>query len=627
MNASIALCMIVKNEQQVLERCLDSVKHAVDEIIIVDTGSTDDTLTIARRYTDKIYPFAWTDNFSDARNHSIRQATKDYILVLDADEYLDPESNLQAELESRLDYYLLPIKSYLSGGESSTHRAVRLFANRGELKYENHLHEHLNLLDHPQLTGGESTRILIHHSGYLDEAMQEKDKIQRNLALMKKALRAHKDGYNLFNMGKTYMALEDYSKAVQCFKEAYPLSTGRVYLPELITKLSLCLGELGRNEEGLNILKDAVNLYPDETDMRYVQALLYKKAGYLKDAVAAYEACLKMGDRGSTVTEGAGSYKARVSLAEIYRNQRKWSEGFEQVLQALQVKSGYVQALRLYFEITLKAQIPAPNVLETIGQFSAVRTVEQLQTLLDVLYAQRHPLMEEILKAYQITAQPHIRMISKLYDRQYDAAYAEWQESGDAFPNEVGADLALLAYLRGDAELMKAAVPRLNASQREAKLLYKWIGEGTLDPKQMTSLVEELLVTVSERLLVLRENEAFGAVSRQLEQSKREVQCRLADILLDYGQDKAAFDLLVKLYENHPDEPRVLEPLGDLCCKLGYWDDAEVLYAKLKEQKPVYRSLERLYGLYESRRTFEGMRIVWQEIHERFPLSQWKLTL
>ncbi|NLL78725.1 MAG: glycosyltransferase family 2 protein [Clostridiales bacterium] len=89
---TISLCMIVKNEEAVLSRCLDSVKDLVDEIVIVDTGSTDRTREIAADYTDKIYDFAWTGSFADARNFSFSKATKEYIYCADADEVLDEEN-------------------------------------------------------------------------------------------------------------------------------------------------------------------------------------------------------------------------------------------------------------------------------------------------------------------------------------------------------------------------------------------------------------------------------------------------------------------------------------------------------------------------------------------------------
>ena len=95
---TVSLCMIVKNEEQVLARCLDSIKDLMDEIIIVDTGSTDKTKEIAGKYTDKVYDFEWIDDFSAARNESFKYATMDYIYVADADEVLDEENRRKFKL-------------------------------------------------------------------------------------------------------------------------------------------------------------------------------------------------------------------------------------------------------------------------------------------------------------------------------------------------------------------------------------------------------------------------------------------------------------------------------------------------------------------------------------------------
>ena len=99
----ISLCMIVKNEEKVLARCLDSIADLMDEIIIVDTGSTDATKEIAARYTDNIYDFEWIQDFSAARNFAFSKATKEYIYSADADEVLDEENHKRfAELKQVL---------------------------------------------------------------------------------------------------------------------------------------------------------------------------------------------------------------------------------------------------------------------------------------------------------------------------------------------------------------------------------------------------------------------------------------------------------------------------------------------------------------------------------------------
>lgn len=102
---TISLCMIVKNEESILERCLDSIADLMDEIIIVDTGSTDRTKEIATQYTSKIYDYQWTNDFSAARNFSFSKATMEYIYTADADEILDEENRARF---LRLKNYLLP---------------------------------------------------------------------------------------------------------------------------------------------------------------------------------------------------------------------------------------------------------------------------------------------------------------------------------------------------------------------------------------------------------------------------------------------------------------------------------------------------------------------------------------
>ena len=103
--ASISLCMIVKNEEAVLKRCLDSIADLMDEIIIVDTGSTDRTKEIAADYTSKIYDYRWANDFSAARNFSFSKATMEYIYAADADELLDEENHMRF---LRLKQALLP---------------------------------------------------------------------------------------------------------------------------------------------------------------------------------------------------------------------------------------------------------------------------------------------------------------------------------------------------------------------------------------------------------------------------------------------------------------------------------------------------------------------------------------
>lgn len=146
---SISLCMIVKNEEGVLERCLNSVKDIVDEIIIVDTGSTDITKEIASKFTDKIFDFKWEDNFAKARNFSFSKATKEYILWLDADDViLASDRKKFIELKSILDKNstdVVMMKYNLSydenGSPTFSYNRERLIKNCNNCVWEGRVHE------------------------------------------------------------------------------------------------------------------------------------------------------------------------------------------------------------------------------------------------------------------------------------------------------------------------------------------------------------------------------------------------------------------------------------------------------------------------------------------------------
>ncbi|WP_200411106.1 glycosyltransferase family 2 protein [Virgibacillus salexigens] len=149
---TISLCMIVKNEEHVLERCLDSISHLVDEINIVDTGSNDHTVAIAKKYTDRVFHFEWTDNFSEARNQSFSYATKDYIFYLDADDVIDKmeqeklfhlKKHLNPEFDAVSMIYLAGIDEY----ENVTlqYRRNRLVKRRKQYQWFGDCHNYLQV--------------------------------------------------------------------------------------------------------------------------------------------------------------------------------------------------------------------------------------------------------------------------------------------------------------------------------------------------------------------------------------------------------------------------------------------------------------------------------------------------
>lgn len=152
-NQTITACLIVKNEEKVLARCLDCLVPFVDEIVIVDTGSTDNTKKIALHYTDRIFDFTWIDDFSAARNYSFSKATMEYIYVADADEIIDAENieklielkeNLLPEIELVQMYYANQLE-YNTTYNYDKELRPKLYKRVREFQWKNPIHEAVTL--------------------------------------------------------------------------------------------------------------------------------------------------------------------------------------------------------------------------------------------------------------------------------------------------------------------------------------------------------------------------------------------------------------------------------------------------------------------------------------------------
>lgn len=229
MKPTISLSMIVKNEEKYLRGCLESVKNYVDEIIIVDTGSTDKSIEIAEEFGAKIFHFNWTGNFSEARNESLKHCTSDWILYLDADERLQNGDGftLRSIIENTSAWgYTLLIKGkhhLPSGVVEQVNAYPRMFRNHPKIYFEGVVHEQIQ----PSILRlGPPRRILssdiaIEHLGYGESLEKIKEKSLRNVELLKHQLLQHpNDDYARYQLGNTYVVLQDYTLAEPLLRQA-----------------------------------------------------------------------------------------------------------------------------------------------------------------------------------------------------------------------------------------------------------------------------------------------------------------------------------------------------------------------------------------------------------------------
>lgn len=151
---TVSLCMIVKNEEDTIERCLDTVHDLVDEINIVDTGSSDNTIEIAKKYTERVFHFKWTGNFADARNESFRHATKEYILFLDADDVLlEHDRDGFKRLKETLDPVVDSVSMYYNAGEDAFGNVTLRYRRNRLVKRDRNYHWYGDCHNYLSVTG------------------------------------------------------------------------------------------------------------------------------------------------------------------------------------------------------------------------------------------------------------------------------------------------------------------------------------------------------------------------------------------------------------------------------------------------------------------------------------------
>lgn len=298
MRPFMTLCMIVKNEEKVLERCLNSVKDVIEEIIIVDTGSTDKTKEIALKFTDIVYDFEWTESFADARNFAQSKAKGEWIFVMDADEFVETD-NLQSFIDelkdinkSNIDAYAVKIYNFSGNrGESIVqHNSIRVYRNESSISYYRKIHEQLEKKDGELIV--DSSILVLYHSGYLKSVIKEKNKNKRNTELIEKELKiSGETGFDYFNLGNEYLSQGMTEKALDSYIVAYQKKPDIRYswVSYCLIQIVNCLYELNRYQDALKVISDAELIYQESPDFRCIRAMIYLKQKRLDDAALVLE--------------------------------------------------------------------------------------------------------------------------------------------------------------------------------------------------------------------------------------------------------------------------------------------------------------------------------------------------
>lgn len=360
----LSFCIIVKNEETALPRCLASVQSVVDELIVLDTGSTDRTQEIAQSFGARTYSFAWCNDFSAARNESLKYAQGDWVLVLDADEVLVPEvvPALKQAMRSPTHLVVNLVRQEVGAAQSPYSLVSRLFRRHPKIYFARPYHAMIDdsvtqlLQREPQWQVVNLPDVAILHAGYQTAAIAQHNKFARARATMEGFLATHPDDpYVCSKLGALYVEMGDIAQGVTLLERGLaPGTADAPILYELHYHLGIAythLQQLHRAEQhyqqaiqqpGLPLLK--LGAYNNLGN-------LLKAKGDLTAAQAAYQTVLEI-DPAFAI----GHYNLGMALKAMNR----LGEAMAHYQQAIQLQPDYAEAHQNLGVVLLKlGKVPA----------------------------------------------------------------------------------------------------------------------------------------------------------------------------------------------------------------------------------------------------------------------------
>lgn len=354
----LSVCMIVRDSSRTLPACLASIAPWADEIVVVDTGSLDDTRSIAIQHGARVFDFPWCDDFSAARNESLRHATGTWLFWMDSDDTISSENGqalhklAKRALKNAPAAYIMQVHCPGPSGTTDVTIVdhVKMFRNDSRLRFEGRIHEQL-LPAIRRIDGKiEWTDIYLSHSGSDHSPEARRRKQERDLHLLQLELAEHPDHpFVLFNLGMTYADMEEPGLAVEHLKKSLLVAAPEEsHVRKVYALLVACLIQLDAYDEARQILGRGQQLFPDDAELHFRRGILEQHSKNYTHAIEAYQRAID--DRGercfSSRDRGITGHKARHNLAGIYREMGQLARAEVQWRLALAEESSYPDGWR-----------------------------------------------------------------------------------------------------------------------------------------------------------------------------------------------------------------------------------------------------------------------------------------
>lgn len=636
---TISVCMIVKDEEDMLPGCLSAVAPYVDELIVVDTGSSDRTREIAQEHGARVFDFTWTGSFSDARNESLRHATSDWVLWLDADEHLVVEDGPRLrELARRtwVEGFQIAETHFIGAGDGSTvtHSPIRLFQRRPDYVWRGTVHEQVAWAMPSWLPGRiQHSNVRVDHYGYLASVVEDRSKVERNLELLMAQVAQERTAFTCFNIGTEHAQVDTWDEARIWFEEALVLArdagpdwTHESWIPLLVNRLVTARRETGDAAGALELAGDGLGWWPDYTDLEFERARTCSESGDWDGAAAHARAALELGDAPAryVAVSGKGSFQARYLLATALRASGDHAGARRELEQVVEDAPFFLTALTELADLLLRTGTDAPAVAATMDTLLGSRAASaQPNVLLGAVFHEAGAF--EVAEACYdralaaASSRPSMVLVARaelrLAQRRLQDAWNDAMTVDELDPNAGFA--AMTAFVAAAA--MDAPDQTLEPARRIAASTTLSIADRSfygawrqlLVPGETVHAIvptgPDAAQTLLQNLEALARLEATDAFERLHELTTsvipdgRERGLHLADLYLRLQfADMAGEELMLVAQEYGPDAT-VLTGLGKVATLKHMWEDAEVFLSEALQMDPSRQDTTRLLAAVRER--------------------------
>jgi GT2 family glycosyltransferase/tetratricopeptide (TPR) repeat protein/2-polyprenyl-3-methyl-5-hydroxy-6-metoxy-1,4-benzoquinol methylase len=345
----LSLCMIVRDNARTLPACLESIRPWVDEMVIVDTGSVDETPQIAEAYGGRLFHFPWCDDFSAARNESLRHAQGEWLFWMDSDDTIPWECGrgLRRLVERRIppNVFAFVVQVHCpSGGnvgdpalDATAVDHVKLFRNRPDIRFDGRIHE--QLLAALRRAGGDVawSDLYVVHSGSDQSPAGQRKKFERDIRILELELSERPEHpFTLFNLGMTHLHAGRYSEAARYLRRSIVRSgPGDSHLRKVFAYLVQAEMLLGSCGQALATCRQGLGLFPQDVELRFREGVALCGLGRLDEAKRAYSAVLTSAEERhfSSVDRGLAGFLVHQNMAataakmgDLAEAEREWRE-------------------------------------------------------------------------------------------------------------------------------------------------------------------------------------------------------------------------------------------------------------------------------------------------------------